>query len=190
MSQTVFCVSANITLFTLIQCSAIGIIRRCRNRCQRRTGMINFNTIPFDPRPPHRASGLRVGLPAATTCGMKEVDVAEVGRLMVRALQNREDAAILKSVRDDMGSMAAEFAPYPPEFRQRMVELIRAGRNPEELGKEFEPSAQTIRNWPQLQAWVSRWARSARAERNLRWINECFKPQQICFTSLGCLWYC
>jgi len=39
-----------------------------------------------------------------------------VGRLMVRALQSREDAAILKGVRDDMGSMAAEFAPYPPEF--------------------------------------------------------------------------
>jgi transposase len=28
-----------------------------------------------------------------------------------------------------------------------MVELVRSGRNPEELAKEFEPSAQTIRNW-------------------------------------------
>ena len=37
--------------------------------------------------------------------------------------------------------------PYPPEFRQRMIELFRAGRNPEELSREFEPSAQTIRNW-------------------------------------------
>ena len=37
--------------------------------------------------------------------------------------------------------------PYPPEFRQQMVELVRAGRNPEELAREFEPSAQTIRNW-------------------------------------------
>ena len=36
---------------------------------------------------------------------------------------------------------------YPPEFRQQMVELVRAGRSPEELAKEFEPSAQTIRNW-------------------------------------------
>jgi transposase len=35
---------------------------------------------------------------------------------------------------------------YPPEFRQRMVELVRAGRGPEELAKEFEPSGQTIRN--------------------------------------------
>lgn len=37
--------------------------------------------------------------------------------------------------------------PYPPEFRQQMVELVRAGRTPGELGREFECSAQTIRNW-------------------------------------------
>ena len=37
--------------------------------------------------------------------------------------------------------------PYPPEFKRRMIELVRSGRNPEELAKEFEPSAQTIRNW-------------------------------------------
>jgi transposase len=36
---------------------------------------------------------------------------------------------------------------YPPEFRKRMVELVRGGRSPEELGREFEPSAQAIRNW-------------------------------------------
>ncbi len=36
---------------------------------------------------------------------------------------------------------------YPLEFRQQMVELVRAGRTPEELAREFEPSAQAIRNW-------------------------------------------
>ncbi len=36
---------------------------------------------------------------------------------------------------------------YPPEFRRQMVELVRAGRTPEELAREFEPSAQAIRNW-------------------------------------------
>ena len=36
---------------------------------------------------------------------------------------------------------------YAPEFRQQMIELVRAWRNPEELAREFEPSAQTIRNW-------------------------------------------
>ncbi len=36
---------------------------------------------------------------------------------------------------------------YPREFREQLVELVRAGRTPESLAKEFEPSAQTIRNW-------------------------------------------
>jgi transposase len=39
--------------------------------------------------------------------------------------------------------------PYPPEFRRQMVELGRAGRGPEELAREFEPSAQAIRTWVQ-----------------------------------------
>ena len=37
--------------------------------------------------------------------------------------------------------------PYPPEFRQQMVELVRAGRTPESLAREFEPTAESIRNW-------------------------------------------
>jgi transposase len=37
--------------------------------------------------------------------------------------------------------------PYPPEFRRQMVERVRAGRSPEELAREFEPTAQAIRNW-------------------------------------------
>ena len=43
--------------------------------------------------------------------------------------------------------MPKSHTPYPPEFRQQMVELVRAGRSPEELAREFEPSGQTIRNW-------------------------------------------
>jgi transposase len=38
-------------------------------------------------------------------------------------------------------------ATYPPEFRQQMVELVRAGRSPKALARKFEPSEQTIRNW-------------------------------------------
>ncbi len=37
--------------------------------------------------------------------------------------------------------------PYPAEFRARMIELVRAGRTPEELSREFEPTAQSIWNW-------------------------------------------
>ena len=37
--------------------------------------------------------------------------------------------------------------PYPPEFRRQMVELVRSGRSPEELAKQFEPSGLSIRTW-------------------------------------------
>ena len=43
--------------------------------------------------------------------------------------------------------MAQTRKTYPKEFRRRMVELVRAGRSPEELAKEFEPSPNTIRKW-------------------------------------------
>ncbi len=37
--------------------------------------------------------------------------------------------------------------PYDAEFRARMVELVRSGRTPEQLAKDFEPSAPQIRKW-------------------------------------------
>ena len=43
--------------------------------------------------------------------------------------------------------MARTRAPYAPEFRRQMVEMVRAGRTPEELSREFEPTSQTIHNW-------------------------------------------
>lgn len=43
--------------------------------------------------------------------------------------------------------MPRNHPPYPPEFRQQMVELVRAGRTPVELAREFEPSAESIRQW-------------------------------------------
>jgi transposase len=44
-------------------------------------------------------------------------------------------------------TMGETRSAYPPEFRRQMVELVHAGRSPEELAREFEPTAQSIRNW-------------------------------------------
>ena len=43
--------------------------------------------------------------------------------------------------------MSFKRAPYPQAFRRQMVDLVRSGRTPEELSREFEPSAQSIRDW-------------------------------------------
>ena len=37
--------------------------------------------------------------------------------------------------------------PYSPGFRRQMVDPVRAGRDPDDLAREFEPTAQSIRNW-------------------------------------------
>ena len=37
--------------------------------------------------------------------------------------------------------------PYSAEFRQEMVQLVRSGRTPQDLSRQYEPSAQAIRNW-------------------------------------------
>jgi glycine hydroxymethyltransferase len=77
---------------------------------------LNFNTIPFDPRPPFRASGLRIGTPAMTTQGMKENEAVEVAGLIARALQERDDESALGEVAARVGELAASFSPYPHDF--------------------------------------------------------------------------
>ncbi len=47
---------------------------------------VNRNAIPFDPRPPMEASGLRIGTPALATRGLQEEDFEEIGRILAIAL--------------------------------------------------------------------------------------------------------
>jgi len=78
--------------------------------------VLNSNPIPFDPRPPYRASGIRIGTPAATTCGMKETEVEATGRLILEALRARYDDSRLADVRAQVAGIAAANPPYPPDF--------------------------------------------------------------------------
>lgn len=43
--------------------------------------------------------------------------------------------------------MPKSHPPYPEEFRRQLIDLVRSGRTPESLAQEFEPTAQSIRNW-------------------------------------------
>ena len=78
---------------------------------------LNFNTIPFDPRPPYRASGLRIGTPAMTSQGMIEPQAREVGSLIVEALRGRGDESVRADVAGRVAELAASFTPYPADFR-------------------------------------------------------------------------
>ena len=73
---------------------------------------VNKNAIPYDPEKPFVASGIRVGTPAVTTCGMKEAEVAEVARLIARTLKDDSDSA-KDDVRKSVAELTARFRPYP-----------------------------------------------------------------------------
>lgn len=73
---------------------------------------VNKNAIPYDPEKPFIASGIRVGTPAITTCGMKEEQSAEVARLIARALKDDSlDAKV--QIRTEVTALTDRFRPYP-----------------------------------------------------------------------------
>ena len=71
----------------------------------------NKNTIPFETLPPHLASGVRFGSPAATTRGMKEPEMQKIGQLILRLIREGEDA--VPAVRGEVISLCEQFPLYP-----------------------------------------------------------------------------
>ena len=73
---------------------------------------LNRNTIPYDQKSPRVTSGVRIGTPSVTSRGMGEAEMREIGRLIIRALQNTGDEAALAQVADEVLELTARF-PVP-----------------------------------------------------------------------------
>ncbi len=73
---------------------------------------LNRNAIPFDPRSPFITSGIRMGTPGVTTCGMKEEDLRKVGFLITEILKNRSDEKKLQDLENEVKALAKSFQPY------------------------------------------------------------------------------
>jgi len=73
----------------------------------------NKNMIPNDPRKPMDPSGIRVGTPAMTTRGFKEADFAEVGELIARAIENKNNLPGLEEVKAKVLALTAKYPLYP-----------------------------------------------------------------------------
>lgn len=73
---------------------------------------LNRNAIPFDERSPFVTSGIRMGTPAATTCGMKESELTKVGYLISEILKNRSDSNKLDELKDEVKELASQYKPY------------------------------------------------------------------------------
>jgi glycine hydroxymethyltransferase len=73
---------------------------------------VNKNSIPFDPLPPMKAGGLRLGSPSVTTRGMKEPEMQLIGEWVAEVLSNVGNAAVEQKVRQEVAGLAERFPIY------------------------------------------------------------------------------
>jgi len=71
---------------------------------------VNKNGIPFDPNPPLKPSGIRIGSPAITTRGMKEAEMHLIAGWIDSALRNRHNNEALASIRSEVLSLSNQFS--------------------------------------------------------------------------------
>ncbi len=73
---------------------------------------VNKNAIPFDPLPPMKAGGIRVGTPAVTTRGMREAEMEKIAGWIGEVLDHLGEEATEKRIRGEVGELAAKFPLY------------------------------------------------------------------------------
>ena len=74
---------------------------------------LNKNAVPFDDKSPFVTSGIRVGVPAVTTRGMKEADMDTVVDMIDRVLMNSDDEKTIQEVKADVKEFMQRFPLYP-----------------------------------------------------------------------------
>ncbi|MDU2239971.1 MAG: serine hydroxymethyltransferase [Paenibacillus sp.] len=74
---------------------------------------VNKNAIPFDPTSPFVTSGIRIGTPAATSRGMDEEAMKEIGRIIAVVLKSPKDEALLDKTREQVSELTDRYPLYP-----------------------------------------------------------------------------
>jgi glycine hydroxymethyltransferase len=97
----------------LVDMHSRGITGRDAELALERAGMtVNKNAIPFDPLPPMKAGGIRIGSPAVTTRGIREPGMERIAGWIADVLTHLGDAPTEKRVRDEVAALAAKFPLY------------------------------------------------------------------------------
>src|SRR5690606_24016 len=73
---------------------------------------VNKNSVPNDPRSPFVTSGLRLGTPAITRRGFKEIESRKVASLICDILDNMGDASVIERVKADVAQLCSKFPVY------------------------------------------------------------------------------
>ena len=74
---------------------------------------LNKNAVPFDDKSPFVTSGIRVGVPAVTTRGMKEAHMETIVVMIDKVLMNADDEKVIASVKADVKDFMKQFPLYP-----------------------------------------------------------------------------
>ncbi len=81
-------------------------------RCDLARITLNKNAIPYDPQPPSKGSGIRVGTPAVTTQGMTETDMTQIAGFIGRAIRD-ERGAQSAAIAADVLDLVTKHPAYP-----------------------------------------------------------------------------
>ena len=73
---------------------------------------LNKNMVPFDDRSPFVTSGIRIGVPAVTTRGLKEEHMSQIVDWLDRVLMSPDDEAVIQSVRGEVNEFMLSFPMY------------------------------------------------------------------------------
>jgi glycine hydroxymethyltransferase len=79
---------------------------------------VNNNQIPFDPLPPAKSSGIRLGTPAMTSRGMREREMRQLGHLIATAIDHRGNEVRQAQLREEALDLADRFPIYPGILRR------------------------------------------------------------------------
>lgn len=97
----------------LVDLTAFNVGGKAAATAMETAGIVaNANSIPFDKRKPFDPSGIRIGTAAVTTRGMMENDMKAIVGWIDRAIQNRDDAKALLTIRNEVHEFCAQF-PVP-----------------------------------------------------------------------------
>jgi len=106
----------------LIEVHPRGITGSEAEKALDRAGItVNKNAIPFDPLPPMKAGGIRLGSPSVTTRGMSEPEMELIGNWIAEVLSHIGDAAVEQEVRKQVAELAARFPIYEARMKGAVV---------------------------------------------------------------------
>jgi glycine hydroxymethyltransferase len=98
----------------MIELHPRGITGRDAEQALDRAGItVNKNSIPFDPLPPMKAGGIRLGSPSVTTRGMREPEMEKIGAWITELLSQFGDASVEQKIRAQVAELAQRFPIYP-----------------------------------------------------------------------------